>query len=474
VILLLDWIVDGFVVAIVAAAAVRVVPARYAAQRHVLLWIALVSIVALPAASLLRTPVATGDFQPSSAVPVPAVLVVPVLPDWTLTLLLALWACIAIVGLIRLVGSLAAVRQFVKRSHPLSADVEAGMAHLARARTSSRSVAILMTDAIDGACAVGYLRPRVVLSRALLQRLDPSDVEAVVLHEYAHLQRFDDWTRLVQRLLIALFGVHPAVRWIAGQIEIECEAACDRHAVRYLDDVAPYAHALLKAGALVSRSRAVPALAPAAIGGRAGLHGRVVRLLAHTRVTTPGANSVLAVVATAVVGVAGVALVWPPLVATAAIEGSIVRLSSRALPTASATLSFDASPLPPSSDDAGMAIASHRVAAVSSVVANQGEPMAAAPFDTSSAPGSGSQTEPMPSPGSADVRVMPLSAVALPQFAPMVSSGSGGTAAPGSGWGALASGAAGAGVNAGDAMSRAGAAIGRSFKRGGLAIARSF
>ena len=66
------------------------------------------------------------------------------------------------------------------------------------ARQSSRDARVCVSADIRGACASGFLPPRIVLSADLVATLDDEAIEAIVLHEYAHLQRFDDWTRLVQ------------------------------------------------------------------------------------------------------------------------------------------------------------------------------------------------------------------------------------------------------------------------------------
>jgi hypothetical protein len=48
-----------------------------------------------------------------------------------------------------------------------------------------------------------------------------------VLHEHAHVQRRDDWVQLLQVVLTAVAGLHPAVRWISDRLELEREVACD-------------------------------------------------------------------------------------------------------------------------------------------------------------------------------------------------------------------------------------------------------
>ena len=82
-------------------------------------------------------------------------------------------------------------------------------------------------------CLRDWLPPSVhSVSSALTERLNVDEVEAVVLHEYAHLQRYDDWACLAQAVIRALAGWHPAVWRVTRQLDIEREAARDRLVVQ--------------------------------------------------------------------------------------------------------------------------------------------------------------------------------------------------------------------------------------------------
>ena len=49
----------------------------------------------------------------------------------------------------------------------------------------------------------------------------------ILLHENAHLRRWDQWTNLAQKIVTALFFFHPAVWWIENRLTLEREMACD-------------------------------------------------------------------------------------------------------------------------------------------------------------------------------------------------------------------------------------------------------
>ena len=60
-----------------------------------------------------------------------------------------------------------------------------------------------------------------------MQELSATELNAILLHELAHLRRRDDWTNLVQKIVGALLFFHPAVWWIEKKLALEREMACD-------------------------------------------------------------------------------------------------------------------------------------------------------------------------------------------------------------------------------------------------------
>ncbi len=60
-----------------------------------------------------------------------------------------------------------------------------------------------------------------------MRDLSVAELNAILLHELAHLRRWDDWTNFVQKILAAVFFFHPAVWWIEKKLALEREMACD-------------------------------------------------------------------------------------------------------------------------------------------------------------------------------------------------------------------------------------------------------
>ncbi|HUR35543.1 MAG TPA: M56 family metallopeptidase [Vicinamibacterales bacterium] len=283
--LLVMWLVGGVAVAAVATLAARLIPASAPAQRHAFWWLTLGAIVAMPWLSSLVAIAPTGPVPfvaGDNAAGGGSLLVsVPALPWWLPTVAIGTWALAACTSLLRLVVNLRAVRRLADAALPLPAEHAGRLRRVVEARAGSRAATVCVSGEIRGACAVGFVHPRVLLSADLVAVLDDRAIEAIVLHEYAHLQRYDDWTRLVQRVAVALVGLHPAVRWASRHIDIEREASCDRLVVARVGAPLAYARALASAAEISARMTGLSAIAaPGAAATGAGLHARVARLVA--------------------------------------------------------------------------------------------------------------------------------------------------------------------------------------------------
>ena len=70
---------------------------------------------------------------------------------------------------------------------------------------TSRHVTICTSDRVRIPAAIGFLKPAIIFPPWVLQDLSPLELNAVLLHELAHLRRWDDWTNLAQEIMRALF-----------------------------------------------------------------------------------------------------------------------------------------------------------------------------------------------------------------------------------------------------------------------------
>lgn len=146
----------------------------------------------------------------------------------------------------------------------------------------SRRIGLFESARVNAPLALGWLRPVVLFPVGLAAQLTPTQVEAILAHELAHIRRHDYIVNLVQCVIETLLFYHPAVWWVNRVIRQEREACCDASASAVCGDEADYAEALLQLAQTLWRS---PRFASGAADGN--LHARIRRLLGDDRADRP-------------------------------------------------------------------------------------------------------------------------------------------------------------------------------------------
>jgi beta-lactamase regulating signal transducer with metallopeptidase domain/thiol-disulfide isomerase/thioredoxin len=133
------------------------------------------------------------------------------------------------------------------------------------ARLALRVVpAVAWCSRISVPVAVGVLRPMILLPTSLATGLTGRQLEYVLLHELAHIQRYDLIANLLERLIEVLLFFHPAVWWLTRQVRIERENACDDAVLHSGCQRAAYAEALLRVAELCAFAPS-PTFSPAGL-----------------------------------------------------------------------------------------------------------------------------------------------------------------------------------------------------------------
>jgi beta-lactamase regulating signal transducer with metallopeptidase domain/outer membrane protein assembly factor BamB len=107
------------------------------------------------------------------------------------------------------------------------------------------AVQLLQSTLAQVPIVVGYFRPVILLPVSLVTSIPASQLEAILAHELAHVQRHDFVVNLLQTLVETLFFYHPAVWWLSRQIRMEREHCCDDLVVKLLDNRVEYGRALV-------------------------------------------------------------------------------------------------------------------------------------------------------------------------------------------------------------------------------------
>jgi len=276
---MVNSVLEGTVIAVVVSFLLWLAPKGNSRTRFAVWYLTLIAIVALPL-TYWR------EVARSAAVPSLPHLTLP--GSWATDALIA-WAAISFLGLLRIARGLWKLHSLKQRCGRLyAADLPAGAW---KGLGSSRRIQYCVSDELSAPTAIGFFRPAVLLPRWTTAGLSADELNRVLLHEVGHLQRWDDWTNLVQKVLRALLFFHPAVWWIDSRLALERESACDDLVLAQAPDTRAYAECLVSI-AEKSRLRQGIALAVAAVGRMRQIAVRLTRILDTNRASGTGLSKV--------------------------------------------------------------------------------------------------------------------------------------------------------------------------------------
>jgi beta-lactamase regulating signal transducer with metallopeptidase domain len=292
----LNWLWQGGVVAVASFVMLLAMERTRANARYIVCWAAALFVTMLPALPQLR----------SAAVSPDAFRVAPVdpfvsLPDvwWTSTfVILAAWTLWVSVQIVRFVSAVVAIRRARARTRAFPSDVESMMPHWRRVRSDGRRATLVLSDSVATAAVLGWGAPMIAVAPSLVTTLDADELDRVLIHEWAHVQRRDDLVNILQIVVRIIAGWHPALWWIDRRLHLEREIACDEMTVAAAGSPKSYAACLMKL-ATVRETRRSLRTAPAVLTA-SGLRARVVKIVSPHRSIAPAwSRSIAAAIVTA-------------------------------------------------------------------------------------------------------------------------------------------------------------------------------
>ncbi|MEZ0296043.1 MAG: M56 family metallopeptidase [Candidatus Methylacidiphilales bacterium] len=159
--------------------------------------------------------------------------------------LVALWWCGVLFFAMRLfVGWRAVAQLAASQLKPLDEVWQTRWLRLRLQAGVKQLVGMGETAAVQVPSVAGWLKPVVLLPVGVLAGMPVEQVEAILLHELAHIRRHDITVNLIQSLAETLFFYHPAVWSVSNRIRQERELACDDMAIAWCNDRLGYAEAL--------------------------------------------------------------------------------------------------------------------------------------------------------------------------------------------------------------------------------------
>jgi beta-lactamase regulating signal transducer with metallopeptidase domain len=123
---------------------------------------------------------------------------------------------------------------------------------------------------------IGVMRPIILLPVTIAYDLGAAGLEAILLHELAHISRADFLINLFQSIVETLLFFNPFAWRISASIRREREHCCDDLVVAHIGQPLTYARALVS---LAGRHQDVPSMALGATGARPLLFNRIKRII---------------------------------------------------------------------------------------------------------------------------------------------------------------------------------------------------
>ena len=120
----------------------------------------------------------------------------------------------------------------------------------------NRKVNIYLSEKIACPLTIGFLKPIILIPVAAVNHLTTEQMEAVILHELAHIKRADYLLFILQSFIDKIFFFNIFSAMLSNIIELERENACDDWVLQFKYNSMHYAEALFKLG----RLKALPAV----------------------------------------------------------------------------------------------------------------------------------------------------------------------------------------------------------------------
>lgn len=185
---------------------------------------------------------------------------------------------------------------------PLATGFDVFVAAAARRMGIRAKVKAYLSSLVQVPVTLGFLKPVILLPVAMVTQLTTAQIEAILIHELAHIRRKDYLLNLLITVMELLFFFNPFTRMLIHQLKKEREHCCDDAVLECRYDPHGYVSALLS----LARQQQQASLAVAAIGGGGEqlLLQRARKILQQKRTDDrPGPRPLLGLLLTALISV---------------------------------------------------------------------------------------------------------------------------------------------------------------------------
>jgi bla regulator protein BlaR1 len=238
--------------------------------------------------------------------------------------LMLLWFIVFLLKSIRLTINYAQVQRIRNDNPYFLPDIEKRVNELAKLLRIRRTVKLRETTSITVPVTIGFLKPLILIPVGLINNLPPDQVEAILLHELAHIRRMDYLVNLVQCLAETIFFFNPAVLWLSSLLREERENCCDDIAITVTQNKSLFIHALVA----FQEYHAGHPMAPGLTGSKYPLLKRIQRIVYNTNKKLNHMEKIFLALGLVVTGIVALAFNTPKTPKEKAAQSKVRQLSN--------------------------------------------------------------------------------------------------------------------------------------------------
>lgn len=227
------------------------------------------------------------------------------LPPMLLATVDAAYACALAYCAIRLAWGLWKTSRMQREAQalPVTTELAAKFARTGIQSKSTRPIHVAVSSLVTGPVTLGILRRVLLLPPGFLSRVTEADLDAVLAHEFAHIERRDFAKNLFYGFFSLPIAYHPALWLTTARLAESREMVCDETAASSIAGRDSYARALLRLASMLTEPMPIRTLHAIGIFD-ANIFERRIMSLTQKRIAVSSARRIAIVFVCACVALA--------------------------------------------------------------------------------------------------------------------------------------------------------------------------
>ncbi len=217
------------------------------------------------------------------------------LPSVLLTTVETVYACTLVYFAVRLASGLWKTSRMQREAQALSAtELAAKFARTGIQSKLTHPIHVAISSLVTGPVTLGILRRVLLLPPGFLSRVTEADLDAVLAHELAHIERRDFAKNLFYGFLSLPIAYHPALWLTTARLAESREMVCDETAASSITGRDSYARALLRLASMLTEPMPIRTLHAIGIFDANIFERRIMNLTQSRMKLTPTRHAAIA------------------------------------------------------------------------------------------------------------------------------------------------------------------------------------